>query len=328
MNTLFPRTAVLVSALILATPVPAQTADEAIRAYPSKPIKLIVPLGAGGGTDVMARMAAKELSEALGQPVVVENKPGVAAIIGTDFVAKAPPDGYTILVAPSSVLVVNPATRKTLPYSTQKDFIPISIMGRLSLLLTVNAASPYRNVKELVDFARAHPNEVSYASSSPLYQLATELFKQKTGTAFLAIPYKSSGESTNALMGNQVTMSIADIPVVASLVKAGKLRALAYTDTHRNAGFPDVPTVAEAGLAGTEASTLVGLLAPAGTPMPIVRKLQAVLVAMVKKPEVRERFAALGVEPVGSTSEEYAASIRTDMQLWADVVKRANIQPE
>ncbi len=318
----------LLGAFVLSGGARAQPSDEAIRSYPNRPIKLVVPLGAGGGTDVMARMAAKELSEALGQPVVVENKPGVAAIIGTDFVAKAPADGYTLLVAPSSVLVVNPATRKSLPYSTQRDFIPISVMGRLSLLLTVNAASPIRSVKDLVDYAKANPNDVSYASSSPLYQLATELFKQKTGTAFLAIPYKSSGESTNALMGNQVTMSIADIPVVASLVKAGKLRALAYTDTQRNAAFPDVPTVAEVGLAGTEASTLVGLLAPAGTPMPIVRKLQNVLTAMVKKADVRERFASLGVEPVGSTSEEYARSISADLALWAEVVKRANIQPE
>ncbi len=319
-----PRFRVLLPLGLLACTAAFAQADN----YPSKPIRLVVPLGAGGGTDVMARMAAKELSEALGQPVVVENKPGVAAIVGTDFVAKAPPDGYTLLVAPSSALVVNPATRKTLPYSTEKDFIPISIMGRLALMLTVNASSPYRSVKELVDHAKAHPKDVSYASSSPLYQLATELFKQKTGTEFLAVPYKSSGESTNALAGNQVTMALADIPVVAGLVKAGKLRALAYTDTQRTAAFPDVPTVAEVGLGGTEAVTLVGLLAPAGTPMPIVRKLQAVMVNMARKPDVRERFASLGVEPVGSTSEEYARSIRTDLQLWADVVKRANIQPE
>ena len=328
MKNIVPRTLALALAAVLSTAAVAQTPDEAARNYPTKPIRLIVPLGAGGGTDVMARMAAKELSEALGQPVIVENKPGVAAIIGTDFVAKAPADGYTLLVAPSSVLVVNPATRKTLPYNTQKDFVPISVMGRLSLLLTVNAESPFRSIRDLVAHAKAKPNEVSYASSSPLYQLATELFKQKTGTAFLAIPYKSSGESTNALMGNQVTMSITDIPVVASLIKAGKLRALAYTDTQRNAAFPDVPTVAEAGLAGTEASTLVGLLAPAGTNMVIVRKLQAVMVAMAKKPEVRERYAGMGVEPVGNTSEEYARLIATDLQLWADVVKRANIQPE
>jgi tripartite-type tricarboxylate transporter receptor subunit TctC len=315
---------ILALALAASTAASAQTADS----YPSKPIRLVVPLGAGGGTDVMARMAAKELSEALGQPVVVENKPGVAAIVGTDFVAKAPPDGYTLLVAPSSALVVNPATRKSLPYNSERDFVPVSIMGRLALMLTVNAASPFRSVKDLVDHAKAHPKDVSYASSSPLYQLATELFKQKTGTEFLAVPYKSSGESTNALAGNQVTMALADIPVVAGLVKGGKLRALAYTDTQRSAAFPDVPTVAEVGLGGTEAVTLVGLLAPAGTPMPIVRKLQAVMVNMARKPDVRERFAALGVEPVGSTSEEYAQSIRTDLRLWADVVKRANIQPE
>jgi tripartite-type tricarboxylate transporter receptor subunit TctC len=306
----------------------AQPAEEAVRNYPQRPIKLIVPYAVGGGTDVLARMAAKEITERLGQPVVVENKPGAAAIAGTEFVSKAAPDGYTLLMAPSGPLVMNPVLRKSLPYSPQKDFVPISVVGRLPLLITVNASLPVTSVKQLIEYAKARPNEVTYASSAPLFQLATELFKQKTGTNFLAVPYKSSGESTNALMGNQVTMAIADVPPLAGLIKGGKLRALAYTDERRSAAFPDVPTVAEAGLPGTEVATLVGIVAPAGTPMGIVRKIQNVIQEMVKKTDVRERFTGMGVEPVGNTSEEFAKSISTDLIRWADVAKRANIQPE
>ncbi len=307
----------------------AQSAgDDAVRGYPSKTVRLIVPYSPGGGTDVLARLVAKELSDKLGQPVIVENKPGANGIPGTEFVARAAPDGYTLLMAPSGPLVMNPVLRKTLPYSPQKDFVPVSVVGRLPLFITVNASSPITSVKQLVEHAKARPNDVTYASSAPLFQLATELFKQKTGTNFLAVPYKSSGESTTALMGGQVTMAIADVPPLAGLLKSGKLRALAYTDERRNAAFPDVPTVAEAGLPGTEVATLVGVVAPAGTPMPIVRKIQNVVIDMVKKPDVRERFIAIGVEPVGNTSEEFAKAISADLARWADVAKRANIEPE
>jgi tripartite-type tricarboxylate transporter receptor subunit TctC len=302
--------------------------DDAAKSYPAKTIRLIVPYSVGGGTDVLARLAAKEITEQLGQPVIVENKAGVSGIAGTEFVARSAPDGYTLLMAPSGPLVMNPVMRKSLPYSTQKDFVPISVLGRLPLLITVNASLPVHSVKELVAYAKAHPKEVTYASSAPLFQLATELFKQKTGTDFLAIPYKSSGESTTALTGGQVTMAIADVPPLGGLIKSGKLRALAYTNETRSEAFPDVPTVAEAGVPDTEVATLVGIVAPAGTPMPIVRKLQEVLVKMVRKPETRERFLAIGVEPVGNTSEEFAQAIRKDLDRWAGVAKRANIQPE
>jgi tripartite-type tricarboxylate transporter receptor subunit TctC len=302
--------------------------DDPARNYPTRPIRLVVPYAVGGGTDVLARLAAKELQDALGQAVVVDNRPGAAAIAGTEFVARSAPDGYTLLMAPSGPLVVNPVLRKTIPYSPQKDFVPISVMGRLPLMVTVNASMPIHSVKDLVAYAKAHPGELTYASSAPLFLLATELFKQKTGTNFLLIPYKSSGESINALMAGQVTMAIADVPPLAGLVKSGKLRALAYTDERRSATFPDVPTVAEAGLAGTEVATLVGIVAPAGTPPSIVKKLQDVMIKAAKKPEMRERFAALGAEPVGGTSEEFANAIRADTERWAEVARRARIEPE
>jgi tripartite-type tricarboxylate transporter receptor subunit TctC len=228
----------------------ARAQDDAVRNYPQRTIRMIVPYAPGGGTDILGRVAGKEISEALGQPVVIENKPGASAIIGTDLVARSKPDGYTLLVAPSGPMVMNPVLRKSLPYSPQTDFVPISIMGRLPLIVTVNAALPVKSIKELIDYAKARPDNVTYASSAPLFLLATELFKQKTGTNFLPIPYKSSGESAVALLSGQVTLSISDVPPVAGLIKDGKLRALAYTDERRSAEFPDVPTVAEAGVGG------------------------------------------------------------------------------
>ena len=300
--------------------------DEA-RNYPQRTIRLIVPYAPAGGTDILGRVAAQELSEVFGQPVIVENKPGAGAIIGTELVAKAKPDGYTLLVAPSGPLILNPVLRKSIPYS-QSDFIPVSIIGRLPLMVTVNAAHPAKSVKELVDYAKARPNEVTYASSAPLFLLATELFKQKTGTSFVMIPYKSSGESAVGLLTGQVTLAIADVPPVISLIKDGKLRALAFTDTQRSSEFPDVPTVAEAGLPGTEVATLVGIVAPAGTPEPIVRRLQDALIAMVNKPEVRQRLAAIGVEPVGSTSEDYIRTVASEIARWDEVAKRANIEKQ
>lgn len=302
--------------------------DEAIKSYPNKTIRLVVPYAPGGGTDVLARIAAKELGDALGQPVIVDNRPGAAGIPGTEAVAKAAPDGYTLLMAPSGPLVMNVVLRKSLPYDPIKNFTPVSIVGRLPLLVTVNASLPVNNLKELIDYAKARPTEVTYASSGPLFVLATELFKQNSGTQFLQVPYKSSGESTVALASGQVTMAIADVPPVAGLIKSGKLKAFAYTDVRRSVTFPEVPTVAEAGLPNSEVATLVGVVAPIGTPTPIVQKLQDVLVRMVAKSEIRDRFATIGVEPVGSTSDEFGRAIQQDISRWAAVAKRANIQPE
>lgn len=316
----------LVFAWSSATVVQAQ--DDAAKNYPQRPIRMIVPYAPGGGTDILGRMAAKEISEALGQPVVVENRPGGAAIVGTEAVARATPDGYTLLVAPSGPLVMNPVLRKSLPYDPIADFVPVSVIGRLPLLITVNASLPVKSVKELIDYAKARPSDVNYASSAPLFQLATELFKQNTGTNFVAVPYKSSAESATALLGGQVTLSISDVPPVVGLIKDGKLRALAYTDERRSTEFPDVPTVSEAGVPGTEVATLVGIVAPAGTPAPIVQKLQDVLIGMVKKPDVRERFQTIGVEPVGSTSTEFAKAIKDDIARWEAVARRAKIEKQ
>lgn len=329
MRSIFLRHAGLLLLAVLGAPSAAQATDEAVSSYPSKVIKLIVPYAVGGGTDVLARLAAKEITDRLGQPVVVENRPGVDGIRGMEYVAhEVAPDGYTLMMAPSGPLVMNPVLRKTLPYSPQNDFVPISVLGRLPLFVTVNSSSPVKSIKDLISYAKAHPTEITYASSAPLFLLATELFKQTTDTKFLNIPYKSSGESANALVGGQVTMAIIDVPPVAGLIKSGRLRALAYTNETRSSAFPDIPTVAEAGLPGTEVATLVGMIAPAKTPMGIVRKIQNVLIEMAKKPDVRERFIAMGVEPVGNTSEEFARAIKADTERWGQVVERADIQPQ
>ena len=303
-------------------------AQEPPQSFPQRPVRVFVPYSPGGGTDVLARIAAQELHNGLGQPFIVENKPGADGILAAELVKRAAPDGYTLLVAPSGVLVMNAVLKKALPYSPQADFVPISVVGRLPLMITVKESLPVKSVKELVDYANSKTNDVTYASSSALFQLATELFKQKTGTNFLRIPYKSSADSVVALVSGQVTLAIADIPPISSLIQDNKLRALAYTDHRRNALFPDVPTVAEAGFPGTEIATLVGFVAPKGTPDLIVRKIQDVLIKAAQKPEVRARLINLGIEPVGSTSEEFATAIKFDTDRLEEVARRAGIEKQ
>ena len=306
----------------------ATAQDDPARNYPSKSIKLVVAYAVGGGTDIMARLAAKELTASLGQTVFVENRPGTLAIAGTAYAAKAPPDGYTLLATPSGPMTMNPIVRAQLPYSPLGDFVTISNMGKLPFILAVNASLPVNSVRELIDYARARPNDVSYAGSGPLFQLGVELFKQKTGTNFLHIPYKSSGDGVTALMSNQVTMVLLDSPPMAGPIKAGRIRALAFANDKRSPSFPDLPTTAEAGLEGMEVYTWVGLVAPAGTPASIVRKLQNELIRLVKLPEIRERFQAMGVEPIGSTAEEFARTIKDEAKRWTAVANAANIKPE
>lgn len=314
------------AALLLGSLAYAQ--DDPARNYPNKPIKLVVAYAVGGGTDIMARLAAKELTASLGQTVFVENRPGTLAIAGTEYAAKASPDGYTLLATPSGPMTMNPIVRAQLPYSPLGDFVTISNMGKLPFILAVNASLPVNSVKELIDYARAHPNDVTYAGSGPLFQLGVELFKQKTGTNFLHIPYKSSGDGVTALMSNQVTMVLLDSPPMAGPIKAGRIRALAFANDKRSPSFPDLPTTAEAGLEGMEVYTWVGLVAPASTPTSVVRKLQSELIRIVKLPEIRERFQAMGVVPIGSTAEEFARTIKDEAKRWTAVARAANIKPE
>lgn len=312
----------LLLALTMAAHAPAQA-----NTYPAKPITLVVPYTVGGGTDVLARLAAQELSASLGQTVIVMNRPGVDGIVGTDSVAKAAPDGYTLLVGPSGPMTINPALYKSLPYSMD-DFIPISNIGRLPFFVTVPAKLPVDSLSELVEYAKQKPDDVTYASSATPFRLATELLKQETGTEFLAIPYKSSAESVNAVVSGLVTMTIADAPPVVGMARGNKLKVLAYTNDTRSKSLPDVPTTAEAGYPNLQAATFVGLFAPTGTPQEIVDKLQNVIQQAVRKPEMQERFLTIGVEPVGSSSAEFAEEVKSYAQRWARVAEAANIQPQ
>jgi len=294
--------------------------------YPSKPIRIIVGYAAGGGNDIIVRAMSPEMQKGLGQPMVIENKPGAQSIIAAELVAKSAPDGYTILMGPSGPMTINPATYSKLPYDPQRDFAPISMICQFPLLVTVDAKLPIRNVKELIDYAKANPGKANYASSAGIFQITTELFKQRTGTAFVMIPYKSSGESVQALISGNVALTIVDPPPATGPLKAGTIRALAVTSPKRHPSWPDVPTMAEAGVPDMEVPVWTAFFAPAKTPPAIVAKLQQEVARVVQTPEVRQRFAQMGLDPVGGTSEELGARVRRDIDKWSAVAKAANIR--
>jgi tripartite-type tricarboxylate transporter receptor subunit TctC len=316
------RTAYLLCALLACVPCRAQ------ENFPSKPIHIIVGFAAGGGNDIIARVLAPKMTEGLGQPVIIENRPGAQNIIAAEYVAKAAPDGYTLLMGPSGAMTMNPAIYSKLPYSPLKDFIPISMIGDFPLILVVSATLPVNSVKELIEYARAHPASVNYSASAAPFQLAAELFNQKTGTKFAYIPYKSSGDSVNAVMSGQVTLTITDPPPVIGPLKGGRVRALAVTASKRDPAWPEVPTLAEAGGPDVEIRLFTGFHAPAGTPRAIVDRLQQEVARVVKIPEIRERLDQMAIVPSGNTSEEFRAVIARDIEKWTAVAKAANIKAD
>ena len=315
------RLAALASAAVVAAGAPAQD-------YPTKPIRIVVGYTTGGGNDLIARLLAPKMADGLGQPVIIENRPGAQSIIAVELVAKSPPDGYTLLMGPTGPMAMNPATYSKLPYSSTRDFAPVSMIGSFPLFLCVSASLPVRSVQELVEYAKARPNGVNYASSAAAFQMATELFKQKTGTEFAHIPYKGSGDSANAVIAGQVTMTIADPPPITGALKGGTLRALAVTAAQRHPAYPDVPTMAEAGVPDVEVGLWMGIFVPAATPAPIVKRLNDEVVRAVRLPDVRERLIALGVDPVGSSPEELARVLARDIERWTAVAKAANIKSD
>jgi tripartite-type tricarboxylate transporter receptor subunit TctC len=306
--------------------VPAQAQSDPAISYPGKPIRIVVGFGPGGGNDIFARLIGQKLSERLGQPVLVENKPGAGAIIATEYVARAVPDGYTLLVGATGAMTINPAVYTKLSYDTVRDFAPISMIASFPLLLTVNSAAPARTVAELVAYAKANPAKANYASSSAAFQLATELFKMKTGALLEHIAYKSSGEMLTAVVGGEVLVALADAPPVSGHLKAGKIRALAVTSAKRLAEYPDVPTMAEAGVPDLDVRLWSGLFAPVATPAAIVKKLEKELIEIIKLPDVRERLVGLSVDPAGDTAQAFAQMIAQDLVRWAAIAKAANIK--
>ena len=307
--------------LIYAVALPA-TAQE----YPAKPIHIIVGYAAGGGNDIIVRVMQPEMTKGLGQPVIVENKPGAQSIIAAEYAAKAAPDGYTIFMGPSGPMTINPATYSKLPYDAIRDFAPVSLICDFPLILAVSAASPLQDVKSLIAYAKAHPDKANYASSAGIFQVTTELFKQKTGTSFVMIPYKSSGESAQAVIAGQVMMTIADPPPLTGPLKAGTLRGLAVTSAKRHPSWPDMPTMAEAGVADMEVPVWTAFFAPAKTPRAIIARLQKEVARVVQTPEVKERFAQMGLEPVGSTPQELGKIVARDLAKYTAVAKAANIK--
>ena len=308
---------------VLAAPLPAQQ-------FPSKPIRIVNAFAPGGPSDLLARMVAQKLQEAWGQPVVVEPKTGAAGNIGMEFIARSPADGYTLGIGPTGNLVVNPHIFAKLPYDPFTDFAPVTLVATVENVLVVHPAVPAKNVQELVALARAKPGTLNFASpgSGSQAHLAGELLKSMTGIDLVHVPYKGTGPALNDLMGGQVTMMFAQMSSALPHVRAGKLRALGVASLRRSTAAPDIPTVAEQGLAGFEAVSWYALIAPAGTPTDIVDKVQQAMARALQLPDAQERLAGLGAEPVGSTPAELAARMRTESARWAQVVKAAGIKAD
>jgi tripartite-type tricarboxylate transporter receptor subunit TctC len=304
----------------------ALTAPAKAQEYPARPIHIIVGFAAGGGNDIIARVFGQKLSESLSQPVIIENKPGGGAIVATDYVAKSPPDGYTLLMSASGISI-NPAVYAKLPYDAVNDFVAVSELASFPLIMIVAQNSPITSVAELVAYAKANPDKTNYGSSSASFQLVTELFKQKTGAPMQVIPYKSANESVLAVISGQVTTTIADAGPVIQQVKSGTARALAVATPKRIDDLSEVPTLKEAG-ADVDAVLWSGIFVPKNTPPEIVKKLEGELMRIARLPDVIARLKPLGIESIGNSSEEFTRILAADIARWGEVARAASIKME
>jgi tripartite-type tricarboxylate transporter receptor subunit TctC len=294
--------------------------------FPSRNIHIIVPNAAGGGLDFFARLVGQKLSDRVGRPVVVENRAGANGNLAAGQVMKAEPDGHTLLLGSIGMLTVNPAVVSNLVYDTRRDFTPISTVAKFPLILTVSAKAPVKSVQELVAYAKANPGKANAAATGPIFQVVQKMFEQRTGTTFAYIAFRANSESMMALMRGDALMSLSDIGPATGPLQDGRVRALAVTSPQRLASHPDVPTMAEAGFKDMEIEFWTGLLAPAKTPAAVVRRLQDEIRAIVKMPDVVEKFASHHVYPAGSTSEEFSVLIARELVQWADVAKKGMIK--
>ncbi len=323
--TMLPRLqiAVAVACLFTATCVNAQSA------YPSRPVRIIVPTSPPGGADAVARAIAPILSERLGQQVIVDNRAGASTMLGGELASKAPPDGYTLVMG-ISTLAINPATFKQVPYDALRDFAPITHAAIQTLLLAVHPSFPAKSVKELIAIAKAQPGAVNYSSpgfgTNP--QMGMELFLFMSGTRMLHVPYRGGGESIIALVSGHVSVTVASMLGTMPNVRSGRVRALGVTSARRVANAPDIPTIAEAGVPGYESLQWYGLLAPAATPKEIIARLNREAVAALRTPEIVARLANDGAEVVAGTPEEFGAWLKAETEKWARVAKAAGIKPE
>ncbi|KQT08040.1 tripartite tricarboxylate transporter substrate binding protein [Ramlibacter sp. Leaf400] len=327
MKALFRAAAITVAALASLFPAAASAQGADADSYPSKPVRIVVPFAAGGSTDLVARLLADKLSTELKQPFVVDNRGGAGGNIGADAVAKAPADGYTLLMGTTGVLAINQHLYKSMSYDAGKDFTPVSYTSLITNILVVPQAMPARNVEELIAMARSKPGHLSFASSGAgsSTHLSAELFKAMAGVDILHVPYKGSSQALTDVVAGQVTMLFDNAPSSLGFVQQGKLRALAVTSTKRLPMLPDVPTLDEAGVKGYESLSWSGIVAPAATPRPVVTKLNRAIDRVLKMDDVRQKLAAMGVEPVGGAPEAFSRHIRVENEKWGKVVKAAGI---
>ena len=297
--------------------------------YPARAVKIVVPATPGGAIDLIARTLGDKLTPSLGQPVVVENKPGAANNLGTDFVAKSAPDGYTLVIVASSHATAK-HLYKDLPYDPVKDFEPVVYTHVVPLLLAVHPSVPAKNVQELTAWVKANPDKAIYASSGPgsSLHMAAELYMQMTGTKMHHVPYKGSSAAHPDLLAGRTAMIFDTITAIRGHVKAGTLRGIAVTTSQRASSMPELPTIAESGLPGYDAATWGGILAPAGTPKPIVAKLNGAINRALKQDDVRTKLTGAGIEIQGGTPEEFGAVIKAEIEKWGRIVRQAGIQPE
>jgi tripartite-type tricarboxylate transporter receptor subunit TctC len=288
---------------------------------------MVVAFPAAGTTDILARLIGQKLTEKFKQTVVVENRPGAGGNIGTAYVAKAPPDGYTIMMGTIGTQAINPSLYKKMPYDAAKDFVPITRAAMVPNLLVVNKDAPYNTLAEMMAFGKANPGKLTYGSSGngTTLHLSGELFNLMSGSKITHIPYKGSTPAVADLLGGQISMIFDNMPSVIQQVKSGRLKALAVTSAQRNPQLPEIPTIQELGVAGYEVWSWFGLLAPAATPKPIVDKLNASIVDIIKQPDVQAKIIELGAVPVPETSAEFGAFIEAETVKWAKVIKEANI---
>ena len=298
--------------------------------YPTKPLRLIVPYPPGGVGDMFGRLYAQQLGERLGQPVLVDNKPGAAQAIGAEAAAKSPADGYTLFLGSTSSLILQVGARKRLPYDPVKDFAPVSLVFNLPLYLVVHPDLPANNVRELIAYGKANPGKLSFASigAGSTVHLAGEMFKKMAGIEMVHVPYKGSAPALTDIMAGRVSLMFDGGASALPFVNAGKLRVLGTTDSRRSEQLPDIPSIAEAGLPGYEAVSWFGIAAPAGTPKPIVERLAADTAAIVSKADFKARFASAGMEMISTTPEAMAEIIRSGIPRWTRVMREAGIEAE
>jgi len=303
--------------------IPAAQAQE----YPTRPIRIVVPFAPGGGTDFSARTIAQTMSDTFGQTVIVDNKPGAATNIGAEMVAKAAPDGYTLLLSSASTFAINPVLNKKAPYDTFRDFTPVGLFSRYLLLLVVGADVPAKSVQEFIAYAKSRPGQLTFASPgiASSHQLAMELFAQRNGLSLVHVPLKGAAPAMQELMAGRIPTMFQDLATALQQIRAGRLRALGVASTRRTAALPEVPTISEAGVADFEASAWIGVVAPSGTPPAIINRLNAEINKTLANPALLQKLADTGAEPLPGTPAQFGAYLRSEADKWADVIRKAKL---